>query len=226
MYLIYVGIVIAVVVGIFLVRSGKGGSLGQKINAATGGKEVIYAPKGKWQFAYGKPNPNLQTDADGNVFFDWSSEEPHYLLFGTGPVDATKKMVVRYKIEVLSGNPVFTAQDQPSNAAPKTGEIAMIVQRKGDNLSAKGDFEHYRWWAQSRYKLAPGEHYLEYSMVPADGLWKSVYTASCADKTKEYLAALKDAGNIGLTFGGWGAGHGVKVSGGKVRFTILEFGVK
>ena len=52
-----------------------------------------------------------------------------------------------------------------------------------------------------------------------------MFGKSGAEVPKEFSAAIPNLENVGFTFGGTFAGHGVFVTGGNARFVLKEFSV-
>jgi hypothetical protein len=141
----------------------------------------------------------------------------HYVTFPHGSLKGKSGIVLRYRIEAEPGVQILP-QEYPTT--PST--LTLYFQRRGDNWSGKGAFEHYRWWATFRVHmpLTPGEHQLT---VRLDENWTSVMGSSAADNPRAFRAAISDAERVGFTFGGGGAaGHGVYATG-PARFVLTGF---
>lgn len=159
-----------------------------------------------WTFEFPYPDPRA-----GHV---------HYVTAPTGSLAGKTRIVVRYRIDAAPGV-VLSPQEAPG--APAT--LALYFQRRGDNWSSRGPFEHFRWYAThaNRKQLTPGEH--EISLDLNGRNWKSLRSATGADVPEQFAAALADAGRVGFVFGGGAAaGHGVFASG-PARFELLDFRV-
>jgi hypothetical protein len=85
--------------------------------------------------------------------------------------------------------------------------LTPFFQREGDDWSARGKFETYRWWASfATIKLTPGSHVIE---VPFDANWTAVLTSSAEGNPTAYADALRNAERVGFTIGDiTGLGHG------------------
>lgn len=103
------------------------------------------------------------------------------------------------------------------------GTIRLYFQRKGDNWTGQGEFQHYRYWAVSNgswTKLEDGTYTITAMLDPAQ--WTDVYGKKGSDFPDAFQAAVKNAERFGVTFGGGCFfGHGVFVTGGTAKFTIL-----
>jgi hypothetical protein len=107
------------------------------------------------------------------------------------------------------------------DGADVSARIRLHVQRKGDNWTGNGPYEHYRFWSSVSSELLPGkERVLECALDPA--LWTGVYGKTNAGG---FDAVLKNCIRMGITFGGMFAGHGVRSRGGEVVFVLRKFEV-
>jgi len=87
----------------------------------------------------------------------------------------------------------------------------LYFQRRGDNLGGQGEYEFYRWWSVPTISLDAPPPSLS---VPADpSFWLSVYGKKGTEAIAGFQAALADTANVGITYGGCFAGHGVYVNG-------------
>ena len=96
--------------------------------------------RGGWQFDF-----PVGSAAAGHV---------HYVTFRSGPIAPDARINVRYRIDAPPGTR-FVPQESPGSPAT----VSLYFQRRGDNWSAKGRFEHYRWYAPAATvrPLATGE---------------------------------------------------------------------
>ena len=97
----------------------------------------------------------------------------HTILFKSsarsGSLLGKRRIVMRYRIAAAPGVG-FIPHEHPAAIAT----LALYFQRRGDNWTAKRQFEHYRWYAvhAQRVPLTPGEHEVSLSL---DGTnWKSL----------------------------------------------------
>lgn len=101
--------------------------------------------------------------------------------------------------------------------------MAFMFQRKGDNWSATGAYNFYRWYARKRIPMTPGEHEVTIPLVRGEfGHVTSKGAESYTDAQKEafFQAALNDTDNIACGFGSDSASHGI-VSATPARITLL-----
>ena len=99
-----------------------------------------------------------------------------------------------------------------------TARVRLFLQQRGDTLTAQEPYK--RWWSVSYVQLHEGEFTLTASLSPDK--WTSVFGQGGAEVPNEFNTAIFQLANVGFTFGGTFAGHGVYVTGGNARF-ILSF---
>ena len=115
-------------------------------------------------------------------------------------------VTIRYRVD---GGPIL----QSENGQPATA--GLMLQREGDNLSARGKFAGYRWFCRAHLPLTEGEHEATVPLDPAQ--WGPTMSDPQAASFADCLANLS---NLSIVFGGTGGrGHGVYGSG---RFTLLH----
>jgi hypothetical protein len=142
----------------------------------------------------------------------------HYVTRPSGALSPRSRIVVRYRVDARPGTR-FVPQESPELA----GTISLYFQRRGDTWSAKGRYEHFRWYAPDATvrEIAPGEQ--EISVALDDPGWISVLGRTAASNPDQLNAALADIDRIGLVFGSSAArGHGVYATA-PARFTLLSF---
>jgi hypothetical protein len=163
------------------------------------------APRG-WYFDFFYPSPRA-----GHV---------NYVTTPTGPLLGKRKIVLHYRIDAAPGVRLAPRENPRAPA-----RLSLYFQRRGDNWSGRGRFEHYRWYAMPAHRLplTPGEHRIELAL---DGRnWKSIQSSSGAKAPAQFRDALANASRVGFVLGGGGsAGHGVFATG-PARFTLLNFRV-
>lgn len=141
----------------------------------------------------------------------------HYLSYRHGPLLGKRRIVMRYRIDAAPGVR-FVPRESPG--APAI--ISLYFQRAGDNWSARGPYEAYRYYAPaaSVAAISPGEHVMT---VELDGRWTSVFGVPGGRDSRAFRAALAEAESVGIVLG-WhgGRGHGVFATG-PARLTVLSF---
>jgi hypothetical protein len=146
----------------------------------------------------------------------------HYVTFNPGPLSGASRIVVRYRVDAPAGTR-FVPQEQPN----LPGTVSLFLQRRGDNWSARGAYNYFRWYApaHSVREITPGVH--EISVRLDDPQWTAVTGSQPASSNPEaFRAALAQTGRIGLVFGSTAArGHGVFATA-PARFELLSFQVR
>ena len=145
----------------------------------------------------------------------------HYVTFNAGDLAGKSKLTLRYRIELADG-----AQLRAASPPDWTGPtlLTLFFQRCGDNWTAVGAYESYRWFA-SFATVIPEAGDGEIT-VPLDGEWTAVMSSSRSSYPKGFRDALADTCRVGFVLGGGdGLGHGVYATG-PARFIIKEFRVE
>ena len=179
-------------------------------------KRKATARKSGWHITYspGMPaRPVPDGDGWGFTFPTNPASHVHYVQnFDPPHLEPGKSIRVRFRV---SGQG-FTAQEWPNEPAT----VSLLIQRKGDDWTARGKMAAYRWYSKEQVKLADGEHTMT---IPLDAAhWGGVYGGQPAAL---FYEALRNADNVGLVFGSpSGRGHGVYATG-PATFTLLGFEV-
>jgi hypothetical protein len=174
---------------------------------------AVYAPAGQWELAYS--TLRLQSDNPASFTFPNDTSGAHYLIEGaTGPLKSGQTITAVF---TLDGDGQLLATEGTSSA-----RVRLSLQRSGDNLSAIGDMQSYRWWSSNYVELvSPGTYRLSEKTSPER--WTDVYARNGSAVPYLFNAMLSNLGNIGMTFGGDFAGHGVYCPSGSVKFTLVSF---
>jgi len=144
----------------------------------------------------------------------------HYVTFRHGPLAGRSRIVMRYRVEADRG-----VRIAPATVPGAPSIITLYFQRRGDDWSARGRFEAYRWYATfaSHSPIASGEHEM---VAPLDADWTAVLTSSARGDPAAFRAALADADRVGFVLGGGdGYGHGVFATG-RARLIVTDFRVE
>lgn len=144
----------------------------------------------------------------------------HYVTFPYGSLRGRRRIVLRYRVEAAPGVTI-----SPSTAPAASSIITLYFQRRGDNWSARGQFETYRWYATfaSQSPITPGDHEI---IAALDGNWTAVQTSSARSDPAAFRAALMDAEQVGFVLGGGdGYGHGVFATG-QARLIVTDFRIE
>jgi hypothetical protein len=143
----------------------------------------------------------------------------HYVTAPYGSLASKSTLVLRYRIEANPGVVLH-----PTQFIGSPSMLSLYFQREGDNWSAKGAFEAYRWYSPLLHSpIEAGDHEL---LVPLDANWTAVMTSSARSNPVGFAAAKKQCSVVGMTWGGGdGRGHGVSATG-AARFICKSFEVR
>jgi hypothetical protein len=179
--------------------------------------------KGK-NYSVGMPLHPAPTRGGWAFDFPHASREAghvHYVTFNPRAVSNGSRIVVRYRV-TAAPRTRFVPQEHPD----LPGVVSLFLQRRGDTWTAKGRYEHFRWYAPdaSVQALSPGVHTMTVSLRDAD--WISVFGKRAAENPEAFRASLADTSRIGLVFGSTSArGHGVFATA-PARFELLDFRIE
>jgi hypothetical protein len=126
---------------------------------------------------------------------------------------------LRYRVDMAPGTKV-----RPIEGPDSPSMLGLIIQRRGDDWSAKGEKETYRWFSPVIHSpIKAGE--FEFT-VRLNANWGAVLTSTAWTNPSAFDAAKRECGALGLTFGGGptSRAHGVYAAG-PATFTILSFEV-
>lgn len=203
----------------------------RSVGTPSSNSELLTA--GTWTIRYSPGMPSHPYPSNvGQWYFDFPTDpnsSVNYVTASYGPSTAPSQMVsVTFTIST-TGNPVFNYQlGDPQNTCNYPAHVRLFLERSDDDMSS----EFYRWWSNPvSYELAAtrdGAVTLSAPLSPHD--WSSVlgrFGDEDQDTINGFNSALAHLGNVGMTYGGGCfAGHGVNVSGGTARFTLLNYSVK
>ena len=139
----------------------------------------------------------------------------HYVTLNTGPIEGARQITVRYRIDAAPETK-FVAHE-----FGRPGKFGLAFQRTGDNWTARGRYDTYRWYSPSILPLRPGVHTFTARLDAPR--WISVGYRPAANDPQAFAAALSQTESVSMTFGAEGGrGHGV-YSTAPARFTLLDF---
>jgi hypothetical protein len=143
----------------------------------------------------------------------------HAITFPHGSLTGKRRIVMQYRIEAAPGVRIV-----PRTAPAGVGLITPYFQRSGDNWSASGRFEAYRWYATfATREMTAGEHQI---VVPLNGNWTAVLRSSAQSNPAGFADALANADQVGFVLGG-GEGYGKGVfATGPARLVVTDFRVE
>lgn len=143
-----------------------------------------------------------------------------YVTFPHGSLRGKRRIVMGYRIEAEPG-----ARIVPKTMPALPSMITLYFQRGGDNWTARGPFETYRWYATfaTRSPVTPGNHVM---IAPLDANWTAVQTSSARTRPAAFREAKAEADQVGFVLGGGdGVGHGVHATG-PARLIVTDFRVE
>lgn len=142
------------------------------------------------------------------------------ILKMTGEIVASDDAVFNHVIEGSDNN---VAEGLPS-------ACRLYLQRAGDNFSARGQYEYFRWWARTdagAVVLKNGPFSATVVLDPEN--WRDVWGrlgSESAATEGGFNGALANVAYIGFTCGGgYSYGHGVNMGRGKAEFIMTAFNV-
>ena len=143
----------------------------------------------------------------------------HYVTFPHGSLRGKSRIVMRYRIEAAPGTRI-----EASTAPGTPGIITPFFQRAGDNWTARGRYEKYRWYGTfATQQLRRGEHQI---VAPLNARWTAVETSNAHSDRAAFREAMAYADQVGFVLGGGdGYGHGAYATG-PARLVVTSFQVE
>jgi hypothetical protein len=103
--------------------------------------------------------------------------------------------------------------------------ITLYIPQRGDDWSARGPYEAYRWFANfaTQSPVTPGDHVL---IAPLNANWSAVQSSTVQTNPAGFRTALANADEVGFVLGGGeGLGHGVYATG-RARLIVTSFRIE
>lgn len=150
-----------------------------------------------------------------------SQSHAHYVTRASGPLAGKTRIRMRYRVEMADNVQIVPKADPRFPSM-----ITLYFQRRGDDFSAKGKYEAYRWYASfaTQTPITTGEHEI---IAPFLDVWTAVLTSTSETAPDAFRVAMAEAESIGFVLGGAnGLGHGVYSVGGPARIIVDEFDVR
>lgn len=144
----------------------------------------------------------------------------NYVTFRPGSLSGKRRIVMRYRVELAPG-----ARIMPRKSPDAPTMLTLYVQRRGDDWSAQGPYEAYRWFASfaMHTPITAGDHVM---IAPFDGNWSAVQSSTARTQPAAFRAALANADQVGFVLGGGdGLGHGVNANG-RARLIVTSFRIE
>lgn len=160
-------------------------------------------------------SPKADPDATG----PWNG----YFVTQQKPIPlGAKQLVLEFKIDADS-SVHFNHQSDASNTGCEYSPSALRVHiSKGFLYGADEDL---RWWYTTGFTLTDTPDVVKFTVPLTPEGWNNVYAHPATDsyRTPYFLDTLQHANYVGITFGGGCAySHGVNVSYGTAKFTLLK----
>jgi hypothetical protein len=214
------------VVMLMVVLIGCGGT---KVNApATAYSNGLELNPDAWEIKYSPGMPTHPAAAASGWYFDIPTNpnnSVHYITTSYASSAARGYISMTFRVNT-TGSPTYNYQlGDPDNTCERPANVRLFLQRADDDLA----HEFYRWWANPiSYQLGSDDNSTVTLTVPlAPDQWSSVlgrFGNESAESLAAFQETLQHMGHVGMTFGGGCYfGHGVNVSNGTARFTLLSY---
>jgi hypothetical protein len=167
------------------------------------------------------PNPNT---VGGGWYFDFPScngTDACSVNYVTVPVSLAASTHVRAVFQIATtGTPAFHYKLEANNTCGYPAHVRYILQRRGDDLTAKSEF--HRWFSLSGFKLEEGSAELSVPLRP--DLWVSVFgTARGPDFGRRCKISVMSASYmVADAF----MATALMSSGGSARFLASEYSIE
>jgi hypothetical protein len=178
------------------------------------GSPAAPVPMSYWTIAYSPNVPAWMLGTAGNWYFDFPNQNGVHYVYKAAPAVTVGQTITMHFAITGKGNLVPTE-------GTATARVRLFLQQRGDTLTAQEPYK--RWWSIPYVELHEGEFTLTASLSPDQ--WTSVFGQRGADVPNEFNTAISHLANVGFTFGGTFAGHGVYSTGGNARFILREYSV-
>ncbi|WP_120716045.1 hypothetical protein [Tsuneonella amylolytica] len=173
-------------------------------------------------YSVGMPS-TLQPTRDGPSFaFPGPSRangHVHAVTFPVRSLEGASRLTLTYRIDAAPGTRFYGQE----NGGP--GWLSLFFQQRGDNWTARGPYETYRWYSPNNRisTLKPGTHTVT---VDLDEEWNAVVAWKRSANPAAFNRALANADKVGFVFGSSsGLGHGVYATA-PARFTIIDYRIE
>ncbi len=169
------------------------------------------APLG-WNIQF-SPNMPAQMAGlpDGTFFLDFpQSDGVHYITKPASSVSLGQTISISFAI--IGDGKLIPTQ------GPSPAKLRLMLQQTNDTMTAAEADK--RWWSVPVDLVGPNEYGLTVKLTP--DLWTNVFGKPGSESLAGFQSAVSSVGNIGFTFGGMFAGHGVFAQG-PSRFVLKQF---
>jgi hypothetical protein len=166
-----------------------------------------------WTIAFSPGMPPSMKGSEGGYYFDFPpADGVHYVTSAAPSVRLNQTITMRFVV-VGDGRLVPTEGNPPAR-------VRLFLQQRGDRMTASEPFK--RWWSVPHVDLIGRREFILTARL-APSQWSNVFGRNGSASPDEFKNCLAALGEIGFTFGGMFAGHGVYVTGGTSRFVLLSF---
>jgi hypothetical protein len=171
---------------------------------------------GQWSVLFSSQLVPAQIPLNGTLNFPGDGQGVHYLVT---PMTVGLGQTVALAF-TIGGTGHMVDLSQPAG----TPSVRLFLWRAGDNLTAVGPYQQYRYWSVAD---APDYGMATYSLSAKidPALWTDVSAAPGSQFPSNFSACVADSYGIGFTLGGYFAGHGQDVTGGTAWLTVDSFAV-
>jgi len=167
-----------------------------------------------WKIAYSPNMPASMPGTEGDWYFEFPSQNGVHYVYKAAPTVRVGQTITMHF--AISGKGNFVPTEGTT-----TARVRLFLQQRVDTLTAQEPYK--RWWSVTYVELHEGEFTLTASLSPDQ--WTSVFGQRGTEVPSEFNTAIAQLANIGFTFGGTFAGHGVYVTGGGARFILKQYAV-
>jgi hypothetical protein len=178
------------------------------------GLPAVAAPISPWKIAYSPNMPARMSGTEGNWYFDFPNKNGVHYVYKVAPAIRVGQTITMHF--AITGKGSFVPTEGTA-----TARVRLFLQQRGDTLTAQEPYK--RWWSVTYLELREGKFTLTASLSPDE--WTSVFGQRGAEVLNEFNGAISQLANVGFTFGGTFAGHGVYVTGGNARFILRQYSV-
>lgn len=175
-----------------------------------------------WEAQFSQMPTNMAFEPTGGWSFVFPRQPGHvnYVTMPYGSLEGKTRISMKFRIETDPDVKIV-----PTNFPDMNSILTLYFQRRGDNMSARGQYETYRWYATFR-TVSPLSHGSYELSARLDENWTAVLTSSATTKPLEFQQAVRDADRVGFVLGGGdGYGHGVYATG-PAKLVVTEFVVE
>jgi hypothetical protein len=179
-------------------------------------------PTNNWVMSYSQGTA-LSVAAGELWQFDFPAYPGHVNMVTKSTGALTGQQLTAVFEEDESGPIWFWAFDAGNTCNPGSPpQTHLYFQRAGDDMSGVGGMQYYRWWSRGIDITPVASNTVTIGLDPS--VWTSVFGQPGTANPTMFAAALANAANVGLVFGGGCfAGHGVAVKGGSATFKLKSF---